>query len=138
MGHSLIRLLVRLHRSLVRLLHTARFGHPLRSFAPERARSPVSKLVRQLNIFVRFSKYPESMCRGRYNFNPQCTVLWSIQFQPTVHCAAVDTTSTYSALCRGRYNFNLQCTVQWSIQFQPTVHCAAVDTTSTYSALCNG
>ena len=30
LGHSLVRLLVRLHRSLVRLLQTARFAHALR------------------------------------------------------------------------------------------------------------
>ena len=49
MGHSLIRSLVRSHRSLVRFLRTARFARALccaHSFAPE--------LLGQKNIFVQF------------------------------------------------------------------------------------
>ena len=61
MSHSLIRSLVRSHRALIRLLHTARFARaPLRSFARLLAQSLAPALVGQWNIFVQFSMGPES------------------------------------------------------------------------------
>ena len=54
LGHSLVRSLVRSHRSLVCLLRTARFARALRcahSFAPE--------VVGRWNVFVQFSRCPE-------------------------------------------------------------------------------
>ena len=61
MSHSLIRSLVCSHRSLTRLLHTARFAcAPLRSFARLLAQSLAPALVGEWNIFVQFSMGPES------------------------------------------------------------------------------
>ena len=68
LGHLLLCLLVRSHRSLIRshralirLLHTARFARaPLRSFARLLAQSLAPALVGQWNIFVQFSMCPES------------------------------------------------------------------------------
>ena len=57
LGHSLIRSLIHSHRSLIRLLRTARFVRALRC-----AHSLAPKLVGQWNIFVQFLKGPESLC----------------------------------------------------------------------------
>ena len=69
LGHSLLRSLVRLHRSLIRLLRTARFARALRC-----AHSLARSLTRSLR-----SSWESSFCLWieRVDF---------IQFETTVHC----------------------------------------------------
>ena len=87
LGYSLVRSLVRSHRSLIRLLRIARAS--LRSFVRSLTHSLAPKFVGQWNTYVWFFECSESLCLGRLKRRDNVKLYYYRRCHNTFKCACV-------------------------------------------------